>query len=347
MLVIITLTTSMLAMIGPIFITLVLPSESSFLTQESGEMAESLRILDSISPFPTGVRAVCRLPEKPSRLVALGPLRILYYTSHASLVVAIVSMVVTLGVHLYFFVAPVAVTSSNCLGMWTNDDGTTTSDTFQEGYVWTGTPPFFNASAYEGTLTEDEVFKYRAHCRTNGMHPIIHRFTLNEYDDQWTEDTGTFFLNDGNDKIVGAYVAGKSQTYVTTYMNASVQTCGLALPFFCTVLGILIVKYCGQSDDDDADDNNPQRKTGSNPATAEHEFGFSDAKSAERIFLADAGIDEANLAQCAECFESSGLTIAVLAALKDDTIRQVLLEKAGISTAGDQAKILVHLASSK
>ena len=80
-------------------------------------------------------------------------------------------------------------------------------------------------------------------------------------------------------------------------------------------------------------------------ATAEHTFGFDKLSSPEGLFLSAAGIDAENLAYCVECFQSSGLTVAVLLALKgDNMIRKDLLATAGIDTAGDQGKILVHLA---
>eukprot|EP00729_Bicosta_minor_P003932 gene3932-5151_t len=335
--VIASLTLSMLAMMGPIFVAVALPSEAEFVGHDSEAMAPSLRLIDSISPLPTQTRLVCGLPIKPSRVAAL---RILYVVSHGALIFAIPGMVVTAAFHLYWFVMPLALTSSDCLGGWANADGAT-SAFYQEGFVWAGTPPFFNASAYEDTLTEDEVFKYKAHCRTNGVHPIIHRHILYETYSQFREGDYSLFLNSPEEDDDARYIKGAGQNMINLPFISYLCGVGLIFPFLTTILAFV---NCGSKGKEKTAADQEVVYNNAMHATAEHTFGI-DEQSPERLFLSAAGIDDESLAYCVECFQSSGLTVAVLLALKgDNMIRKDLLATAGIDTAGDQGKILVHLA---
>jgi hypothetical protein len=328
------LTLSMLAMMGPIFVAVALPSEAEFIGHDSEAMAPSLRLIDSISPLPTQTRLDCGLPTKPSRV---APLRILYVISHGALLGAIVLMVVTTANHLYWFVMPLALTSSDCLGEWANAAGAT-SAFYQEGFVWAGTPPFFNASAYEDTLTEDDVFKYKAHCRTNGVHPIIHRHILYETYSQFREGDYSFYLNFPDEDSDARFIKGAAQKMISVDFMVAVFAVGITFPFLATIFAFV---NCGSKG---KEKTAADQEVVSNNATAEHTFA-SGEQSPEGLFLSAAGIDDESLAYCLECFQSSGLTVAVLLALKgDNMIRKDLLATAGIDTAGDQGKILVHLA---
>ena len=169
-------TPAMFAMVGSILFVVVLPSEAAFHKNAAETAADTrgrqahIAFVDSIHRMPKHIRAMCGLPEQRSCFTVLG---FLYGAIHFALFASVVMLATIFGIHMEIYGNPLPVTGTDCVGEWKDLGSGAVSPTYREGWAWKGAYPYFNATPYAATLTEDEQARHSAHCRANGAHAVL------------------------------------------------------------------------------------------------------------------------------------------------------------------------------